>query len=518
MKSLEKVNKSLLGTMRIIINLIITRIFNVLCGFIIFRFITRESYSISKTYFEVFIFTIQFIPKETFKRAIQKYISFNVDQFNLNETPLFLETVNMCVYLNYIFSLFSIIITYIFLLYSPILMEYKFLMFLTFLSSNLELYVEPIVGYLNYKLEYNKKIKLLNFLFYSRSILNLLLAYFGFDLESIIYSRVISSLIYIVYSLFIGLEFIQLKNLFLPIFSIKETLKNSNLIGIFREFIIMNICALAHNQLLNIVLVFLKSDSIDELDKGDYHFVEYNFSILCRIMYEPLEENFYNLVISLRNKSNKDSKFKELYLLENIISYCLIFGFILINYFYSVGENIFIIVFGKKWITDHVIKLLRLYSFYMSFLLINGMTRAFTAAVFEDKEMKYNNILILIGALIKGVVCFMYYSIFGYINMECLLYSKIVCLFFDISTSFILLKYDITLIAKRILNKNDIFTMITIFIFGNLILNFIKNIIPEKNNYFYVSFGGVIGIINLFLIFILQKDKIIEIKNKIKEK
>jgi len=229
---------------------------------------------------------------------------------------------------------------------------------------------------------------------------------------------------------------------------------------IFMSFVYINILKMILTYTEKIFLSFFIK--FHESEKSEYSFVTDNFAILIRFFLEPLETNFFNLInkikapaeetnidLTLKCKNRKNSEDinennteesnenqflykqkvsefelkkkttvrKMMNILNLFLRFLLIFGFLLVGYIYTIGKEVFSLVFGSAWVTDSAIVILRNYSIYIFIISINGVMEAFCNAIANARQMKlFNKMMIMNSICLISLSIFLNsYSVLGLI-------------------------------------------------------------------------------------------------------
>lgn len=265
----------------------------------------------------------------------------------------------------------------------------------------------------------------------------------------------------------------ELKNSFQENFFYYFFFKNSTNIfnpllkEIFMSFVYINILKMILTYTEKIFLSFFIR--FHETEKSEYSFVTDNFAILIRFFLEPLETNFFNLINKIKapaeetnsgelntntkiktdennskrsrndnyyeNEELKENEFldeqkinefekkkkitvrKMMNILNLFLRFLLIFGFLLVGYIFTIGKEVFMLVFGSAWITDSAINILRNYSVYIFIISINGVLEAFCNAIANARQMKLFNKMMILNSicLISFSILLNEYSVLGLI-------------------------------------------------------------------------------------------------------
>ena len=286
-----------------------TTILNFLCNIPLLHVISKESFGTVKVYFELAFSLINYIPRETIRRTSQKFCP---DKDPLKEKEKYILTSQLNMIIIIIFSIIGIIIYFCFVFFtnSKQLHENLIQLIIYILCGLLELLCEPIILYMNLKVE-NKYIPITASSF-SRIISNTILAvFFKLDLWSFTISRIIGSLVYLLYILYLGyfkyklnfLDFIPKDIRVLIRGKIKNDINIEYLRAILFQFVRLNLLNLIIENCEGVILSFVIKNSEEE--KSEYSFVSQNFALLLRFFYEPITDGFYILVNKIKYMEKK---------------------------------------------------------------------------------------------------------------------------------------------------------------------------------------------------------------------
>ncbi len=448
---------------------LLTKVLNLSINLFVVRKVTKNTYGIVKIYFESAYLMLQYFPLETMRKTTQKYACSSDNDKIENER--FEQCSKLMWMLNFIFTLITIPVWYIYVTYGENLSDLKTQMLLHLVSSNLELYIEPICLYCNIKFLNNYKIALVTIGNYTRVFATLFLVVFlNMDLWGFTIARLLSSLMYVSYALYINYKDLKLNyNTIFPFISIfsnnkeKEKINNlknankSNLLDglfnpllkdIFMSFVYINIIKMILTYTEKIFLSFFIK--FGEAEKSEYTFVTDNFAILIRFFLEPLETNFFNLTNKIKTPVYEEEKHENIDIMEEeedkkeilyknklieffikkkktvknminilnlFIRFLLIFGFLLVGYIFVIGKEVFMLVFGSSWATDSSIKILRNYSLYIFIISINGIIEAFCNSISNARQMiQFNKMMILNSIILISLSIFLNeFSVLGLI-------------------------------------------------------------------------------------------------------
>ena len=313
-KELENINlffkKTLNNTLSAFFLSLISTIVNFSCNIPLLRKVSKESYGIVKVHFELAFTLINFMPRETIRRASQKFCP-DKDPEKEKEKYITVSQINYLFFFG--FSIISIIAFFCFMLFtdSERLHQNYIQLIVYIVCGLLELIIEPVVMYMNLHME--NKFLPIAISSISRVIANtIFVAIFKMDLWGFTLSRIIGSTIYISYIFSLGyfkykLNFYNFipKDIKSLIFG-KSTNNGINVIylrEILFQFIKLNLLNLILSRCQNVVLSFVIKSSDEE--KSDYSFISQNYGLITRFLLEPIIDAFYNLVNKIKHIEKK---------------------------------------------------------------------------------------------------------------------------------------------------------------------------------------------------------------------
>ena len=178
-----------------------TTILNFICNIPLLRAVSKESFGTVKVYFELSFSLINFIPRETIRRTSQKFCP-DKDPQKEKEKYILTSQLNMIIMI--IFAFIGIIIYFCFVFFTNSTQLHQNLMQLIIymICALVELLCEPVILYMNLKVE-NKFIPItLSSL--TRILTNTILAvFFKLDLWSFTLARTTGSIVYLSYILYL---------------------------------------------------------------------------------------------------------------------------------------------------------------------------------------------------------------------------------------------------------------------------------------------------------------------------
>ena len=287
-----------------------TTIINFLCNIPLLRAVSKESFGTVKVYFELAFSLINYIPRETIRRTSQKFCP-DKDPAKEKQKYILTSQLNMLIIIT--FAIIGIFIFFSFVLFthSTLLHNNLIQLIIYMVCALIELLCEPVILYMNLKVE-NKFIPI-TVSSLTRIITNTIFAVFlKLDLWSFTLSRIIGSLVYLLYILYLGYfkykinykDFIPKDISLLIKGKIKDDINLQYLRAVLFQFIRLNLLNLIIQNCEGLILSFVIKNTEEE--KSDYSFVSQNFSLVLRFLIEPITDGFYILVNKLKYMEKKD--------------------------------------------------------------------------------------------------------------------------------------------------------------------------------------------------------------------
>jgi oligosaccharide translocation protein RFT1 len=502
------IKNSMMSTSIVVIWGLVTKVVSLAFTMSLARIISKESYGIAKVYFEFIFILILYFPRETIRKTVQKYCP---DKEPDNEDKKYKEAVQLCWFLNIIFMFISIPVYFLFI-FTDSLQNLKVHVLSYVLCANLELFVEPIMLYNNIKIDNTNKYIGLTLANYSRLFVSFILCYFlGFDLWSFTLSRIISTAIYCIFMIYVGLVKYKLSlSILLPDFNLWKTIykEKTELMEIFNSFIKTNILKMILTYTEKTILSFFLKLS-DEA-KAEYSFITDNFGIIIQHVLQPVEENFFNFVNKIKNFNQTDADYSK-HMLSKYLRIMMIFGTLLIGYIFVLGKESITFVYTEKWSNDSSINILKVYSIYVAIIAMNGIIEAHSNAIFTAQQMERYNVIMTVKTFMLIIISI----ISSYVDITGLIYANGICMIIRIMVNLYFTFGD----------KREIFTFLRKSCYNILTLAatlFCLAVLANskhflKSNFFKVFYGAVIFVINILVIFVIEKNNIKEVlKPKLK--
>ena len=460
LKVSELLLKTIKNTATIFVLSSTTTVLNFLCNIPLLRVVSKESYGTVKVYLELGFSLINYIPRESIRRTSQKFCP---DKDPIKEKKKYILTaqLNMLIMITFAIIGVFIFLCFVFFTNSKQLHNNLVQLIIYMICALVELSCEPIILYMNLKVE-NKFIPI-TVSSLSRIISNTILAvFFKLDLWSFTLSRIIGSFVYSIYIIYLGYfkYKINFKN-FIPKdigLLIKGKMKGminiQYLREVFYQFFRISLLNLIIQNCEGLILSFAIKNTEEE--KSDYSFVSQNFSLILRFFIEPVTDAFYILVNKLKYMEKKNEikdlnsfpnnkeiqvkieeksennietsqnkienniqgkneesliikepnifiTLKVLKLFMKIFSF---FGVILIPYYILFGINIIELIYGKKWTNNNIDKIGDSYTYYVIITSIFSIVESFANATNNSRQMDLSYISLIGNSCI--LVVFMY--------------------------------------------------------------------------------------------------------------
>ena len=460
LKVSELLLKTIKNTATIFVLSSTTTVLNFLCNIPLLRVVSKESYGTVKVYLELGFSLINYIPRESIRRTSQKFCP---DKDPIKEKKKYILTaqLNMLIMITFAIIGVFIFLCFVFFTNSKQLHNNLVQLIIYMICALVELSCEPIILYMNLKVE-NKFIPI-TVSSLSRIISNTILAvFFKLDLWSFTLSRIIGSFVYSIYIIYLGYfkYKINFKN-FIPKdigLLIKGKMKGminiQYLREVFYQFFRISLLNLIIQNCEGLILSFAIKNTEEE--KSDYSFVSQNFSLILRFFIEPVTDAFYILVNKLKYMEKKNEikdlnsfpnnkeiqvkieeksennietsqnkienniqgkneesliikepnifiTLKVLKLFMKIFSF---FGVILIPYYILFGINIIELIYGKKWANNNIDKIGDSYTYYVIMTSIFSIVESFANATNNSRQMDLSYISLIGNSCI--LVVFMY--------------------------------------------------------------------------------------------------------------
>ena len=310
LKVSELLFKTIKNTSSVFVLSSTTTILNFLCNIPLLRAVSKESFGTVKVYFELAFSLINYIPRETIRRTSQKFCP-DKDPNKEKQKYILTSQINILILITFAFIGILLFFCFVFFTHSTQLHNNLIQLIIYILSALIELLCEPVILYMNLKVE-NKFIPI-TVSSLSRIISNTILAvFFNLDLWSFTLSRIIGSSVYLLYILYLGYfkykinfrDFIPKDIKLLIKGKMKDQINIKYLRVILFQFIRLNILNLIIQNCEGLILSFAINNTEEE--KSDYSFVSQNFSLLLRFFVEPVTDGFYILVNKLKYMEKKE--------------------------------------------------------------------------------------------------------------------------------------------------------------------------------------------------------------------
>ena len=317
-KKNEKINvlfqKTLKNTLSACCLSLVATIVTFVCNIPLLHIISKDNFGIAKVYFDLAFVLSNYIPRETLRRASQKFCP---DKDPEKEEEKLITISQISYLLMIIDSLACIIIFLCFMLFtdSEKLHQNYIQLLIYIIFSFLELMIEPVAMYMNLRME-NKFLPIITSSI-SRTVANTFFAViFNMDLWSFTLSRIVGSSVYILFNLYLGIFKYKLNFYkFIPknyrILLFEKFTDNGIDVLYLREILIqflkLNLINLIISKCQSLVLSFIIKSSDEE--KSDFSFIVQNYSDLSKFLLQPIVDAFYNLVNKIKYIEKKKDEY-----------------------------------------------------------------------------------------------------------------------------------------------------------------------------------------------------------------
>ena len=457
--------KTVQNTISAFILSLIIIIINFICNIPLLRLVSKETYGVAKVYFELAFVLINFIPRETLRRAAQKFCP---DKDPKKEKEKFI-IISQISYLYLLLSaIFGIFLFFCFMIFTDSTkLHENYIQLIVVMSCGLmEMFIEPVVLYMNLTMENKFLPSTASSL--TRVISNTIFTtFFGMDLWAFTLSRVCGSSVFISYNLFLGIFKYKLNFMnFIPrniksLIYEKKSNSDINLIymrEILYQFLKLNILNLVFSKCQNLVMSFFMKSSDDE--KSEYSLISENYKHITKFLVEPIVDAFYNLVNRIKyienkngeyigkkrinNEENDDDKEKfiernkmeelvgnnnknieivqseeiqntsskeinfilSIKLLRYFIKIFFLTGILIIPYYILIGTELMGLIYGSRWQTNTIDKIGDCYSFFVVFMGISDLVKNFGNAVNDEHQMNLSYISLILNAIFLSIFMF----------------------------------------------------------------------------------------------------------------
>lgn len=415
------IDKSISSTYIYLLTSLLSKFVNLFFTVLIIRVVSKQSFSLSKVYFEFIFSLIHFIPRETVRKACQKY---STDANAETELAKLYHCSQLNLLIVAITAILSVPLFFLFVLSVETLNDVKIHLILYISNALLEMIAEPVILVININLDDKLKLLITKASTYSRLTFNYILPLlFGLDLWAFTISRTIGSVLYVVVAATLAFfKYGMSISYFIPSITTISNL-NPELLKITWSFFKITLVKAFLNFTEKFSLNFFLGET--ENNKGEYTFVVENCSLITKYMLEPLDENFYNLVSKLKNvnehrdlKSEEDEEMvldgneitdldflrdravNQKRILKLMFKFMMIFTVMFIGFLYFAGKDLLVTLFTVNWATPLVIKLGFLYGLYVCFTGLANTVDTYVNAVASSRKIEvYSKYMLVVGIL-----------------------------------------------------------------------------------------------------------------------
>mmetsp|Transcript_8101 Transcript_8101/g.7181 ORF Transcript_8101/g.7181 Transcript_8101/m.7181 type:complete len:270 (+) Transcript_8101:616-1425(+) len=171
----------------------------------------------------------------------------------------------------------------------------------------------------------------------------------------------------------------------------KSQLSQMSLIGFFR-FIL--------TEGENLVLNF--TNNLTREQQGEYSLISNLCSIICRFLFQPIEELSYNV---FGKESLKDTHIDYMsMLLRNL----MFLGLAIVSFSQNYAYGALYILYKEQWTNDSTVAILQVYGIYILSMAINGVTEAFVMARSDKAKLKKMQYTMTVSSAIFVLAMFVF--------------------------------------------------------------------------------------------------------------
>ena len=173
------------------------------------------------------------------------------------------------------------------------------------------------------------------------------------------------------------------------------------------------------------IMIFYLTGNQDETDPvtiqqaAELGLISNLISIICRFVFQPLEEIAYNMFSKFKGKESSDATD---ILVKNMAGMMGI-GVSAIIFSQFCSNNFILVAFSSQWATPSATKIMKSYCVYLFFMSLNGMSEAFAYGLANQKVLTqlqgllvFNSVLYITAVLL----CSSQFGIVGLIYANCL--------------------------------------------------------------------------------------------------
>jgi oligosaccharide translocation protein RFT1 len=174
----------------------------------------------------------------------------------------------------------------------------------------------------------------------------------------------------------------------------KTQLAQISLIGAFRFL-------LAEGE--NLVLNF--TTNLSMVQQGEYSLISNLCSIICRFIFQPLEELSYNIF------GKESLKQTHIQYMSRMLRNLFFLGIVIISFSQNYAYAALYVLYRERWTNESTVSILQAYGVYIFTMGVNGVTEAFVMAKSNKDQLKKMQLTMTISSIIFILSMFMFVKI-----------------------------------------------------------------------------------------------------------
>jgi len=174
----------------------------------------------------------------------------------------------------------------------------------------------------------------------------------------------------------------------------KTQLTQLSLIGIFRFL-------LAEGE--NLVLNFTSNLTMEQ--QGEYSLISNLCSIICRFIFQPLEELSYNI---FGKESLKDTHISYT---SKLLRHLFFLGLAIVSFAHNYAYGALYILYKDQWTNESTVAILQVYGIYIFTMGVNGVTEAFVMAKSDKQQLRKMQYTMTISSTLFIVAMFFFVKV-----------------------------------------------------------------------------------------------------------
>lgn len=142
-----------------------------------------------------------------------------------------------------------------------------------------------------------------------------------------------------------------------------------------------------------VIFYFTSRDNQDSStlrQAAEFGLISNLISIICRFIFQPLEEIAFNLFSKLKDSKPKSDEAEKLHPIEILVQYMaamLGIGICAIIFSQVCSHDFILLVYSETWATESTVKIMKAYCIYLMFMAMNGMSEAFAYGLANQKVL-----------------------------------------------------------------------------------------------------------------------------------